>query len=167
LTDVNDGIDRSPESPNAFDTPQTVWTTAATLLSGITVRSSTEFLDPTGHPMQTISGTFNDRQTAQRAVDQLLARGFTNVSIHLQTPASSDRPDADTPTDRGMMASVGNFFSNLFGESEEKEHAGNDAETGRGGSSVVAVDTSDDSEVQMAESIMGQLGSINVDNRAE
>ena len=116
--------------------------------------------------MQTISGTFNDRQTAQRAVDQLLARGFTNASIHLQTRATSDRPDADTPTDRGMMASVGNFFSNLFGESEEKEHAGNDAKAGRRGSSVVAVDTSDDSEVQMAESIMGQLGTINVDNRA-
>jgi len=117
--------------------------------------------------MQTISGTFNDRQTAQRAVDQLIARGFTNASIHLQTRATSDSPDAGTPTDRGMMASVGNFFSNLFGESEEKEHAGNDAEAGRRGSSVVAVDTSDDSEVQMAESIMGQLGTINVDNRAE
>jgi hypothetical protein len=117
--------------------------------------------------MQTISGTFNDRQTAQRAVDQLLARGFTNASIHLQTRGTSDRPGADIPTDRGMMASVGNFFSNLFGESEENEHAGNHAEAGRRGSSVVAVDTSDDSEVQMAESIMGQLGRINVDNRAE
>ena len=117
--------------------------------------------------MQTISGTFNDRRTAQRAVDQLLARGFTNASIHLQTRATPGRPDADTATDRGMMASVGHFFSNLFGESEEKEHAGNVAETGRRGSSVVAVDTSDDSEVQMAESIMGQLGTINVDNRAE
>ena len=117
--------------------------------------------------MQTISGTFNHRQTAQRAVDQLLARGFTNASIHLQTRATSDRPDADTPTGRGMIVSVGNFFSNLFGESEEKEHAGNDVEAGRRGSSVVAVDTSDDSQVQMAESIMGQLGTINVDNRAE
>jgi hypothetical protein len=116
--------------------------------------------------MQTISGTFNDRQTAQRAVDQLIARGFTNASIHLQTRATSDRPDADTPTDRGMMASVGNFFSNLFGDSEEKDHGGTDAEAGRG-SSIVAVDTSDDSEVQMAESIMGQLGTINVDTRAE
>jgi len=116
--------------------------------------------------MQTISGTFNDRQTAQRAVDQLLARGFTNASIHLQTRATSDRPDADIPTDRGMMASVGSFFSNLFGESAEKEHAGHDAEAVRRGSSVVAVDTSDDSEVQMAESIMGQLGTIDVDNRA-
>ena len=64
LTDVNDSIDHSPESPNAFDAPQTVWTTAATLRPGITGRSSTEFLDPTGYPMQTISGTFNDRQTA-------------------------------------------------------------------------------------------------------
>ena len=117
--------------------------------------------------MQTISGTFNDRQTAQRAVDQLIARGFTNASIHLQTRATSDRPDADTPTGGGMMASVGNFFSNLFGDSEEKGHAGNDAEASRRGGSVVAVDTSDDSEVQMAASIMGQLGSINVDNRAE
>jgi len=117
--------------------------------------------------MQTISGTFNDRRTAQRAVDQLLARGFTNASIHLQTRATSDRPDADTAPDRGMMASVGNFFSNLFGETDEKKRAGNDAEASRRGSSVVAVDTSDDSQVQVAESIMGQLGTINVENRAE
>jgi hypothetical protein len=40
MTDVNDGIDRSPESPNAFDAPQTVWTTAATLRPRITGRSS-------------------------------------------------------------------------------------------------------------------------------
>jgi hypothetical protein len=116
--------------------------------------------------MQTISGTFNDRRTAQLAVDQLLARGFTNDSIHLQTGASSDRPDADTATDRGVMARVGDFFSNLFGESDEKEHADKDAKAVGRGSSVVAVDTSDDSEVQMAESIMGQLGTINVDDRA-
>lgn len=117
--------------------------------------------------MQTISGTFNDRRTAQRAVDQLLARGFTGASIHLQTRKTSHRPDADTATERGMMASVGNFFSNLFGGSDEKAHAGNDAEAGLRGSSVVAVDTSDDSEVQIAESIMGQLGNINVDNHAD
>jgi cytosine/adenosine deaminase-related metal-dependent hydrolase len=117
--------------------------------------------------MQTILGAFDDRQTAQRAVDQLLARGFTDASIHLQTGATSDSPAADTATNRGMVASVRNFFSSLFGESEEKEHAGNYAEAVRRGSSVVAVDTSDDSEVQMAESIMGQLGAINVENRAE
>jgi len=40
LTDVNDSIDRSTESPNAFDAPQTVWTTAATLRPGITGRST-------------------------------------------------------------------------------------------------------------------------------
>jgi cytosine/adenosine deaminase-related metal-dependent hydrolase len=117
--------------------------------------------------MQTILGAFDDRETAQRAVDQLLARGFTDASIHLQTGATSDRPAADTATNRGMMASVGNFFSRLFGESDEKKDAGNYAEAVRCCSSVVAVDTSDDSEVQMAESIMGQLGTVDVDNRAE
>jgi len=115
--------------------------------------------------MQTILGTFADRRTAQRAVDQLLARGFTSASIHLQTDSTSDRPDTHPAADRGMMASVGSFFSNLFGASEEREHAGNYADARRA-SSVVAVDTSDDSEVQMAESIMGQLGTIGVDDRA-
>jgi len=57
------------------------------------------------------------------------------------------------------MASVGSFFSKLF-ESDAKDHAGNDAEAIRRDSSVVAVDTSDDSEVQTAEAVMGQLGTI-------
>ena len=115
--------------------------------------------------MQTVLGTFGDRRTAQRAVDELLARGFTRASVHLQTGATSDRPAGEAATSRGMMASVGSFFSKLF-ESDTKDHAGNDVEAVRRDSSVVAVDTSDDSEVQTAEAVMGQLGTINVDERA-
>ena len=116
--------------------------------------------------MQTVLGTFGDRRTAQRAVDALLARGFTRASVHLQTGATSDPPESEAATDRGMMASIGSFFSKLF-ESGAKDHAGIHAEAVRRDSSVVAVDTSDDSEVQTAEAVMGQLGSINVDDRAE
>ena len=115
--------------------------------------------------MQTVFGTFGDRRTAQRAIDELIARGFTRASVHLQTGASPDHPAGETATSRGMMASVGSFFSKLF-ESDAKDHAGNDAEAGRRDSSVVAVDTSDDSEVQTAEAVMGQLGTINPGDRA-
>jgi hypothetical protein len=115
--------------------------------------------------MQTILGTFDDRQTAQRAVDELVARGFTRASIHLQTGADPGRPEAQSGTERGMMASVGHFFSTLF-EADEKTRARNYAEAVRRGSSVVAVDTSDNSEVQTAESVMGLLGTINMDDRA-
>ena len=110
--------------------------------------------------MQTILGTFDDRLAAQRAVDELLTRGFTRASVRLQTGDTPDHPEEGAATDRGMMASVGRFFSRLF-DSDEKDHAGNHAEAVRRGSSVVAVDTRDDSEVQTAESIMGQLGTIN------
>jgi hypothetical protein len=123
-------------------------------------------VNPPGYAMQTVLGTFGDRRTAQRAVDELIARGFTRASVHLQTGASPDRPEREAATDRGMMARAGSFFSKLF-ESDAKDHLGNDAEAVRRGGSVVAVDTSDDSEVQKAEAIMGQLGTINVDDRAE
>ena len=121
---------------------------------------------PTGHAMQTISGTFADRQTAQRAVDELLARGFARASVHLQGGTATDRPAEATATGKGMMAIVSGFFSNLFGESGGRKYAGHCAEALHPGSSVVAVDTSDDSQVQAAESIMGQLGRISVDDRA-
>jgi uncharacterized protein (TIGR02271 family) len=115
--------------------------------------------------MQTILGTFDDRQTAQRAVDQLLAGGFTRDSVHLQAVPTTSGSAAQTTSDRGMMGNVGSFFSNLFG-TEQKEHAGNYSEVVRRGSSVVAVDASDDSEVETAAAILEQLGSVNVDSRA-
>ncbi len=115
--------------------------------------------------MQTVLGTFPDRQTAQRAVDELLARGFARARVHLQTSSSAGGPEAQTDIQRGMMASVGHFFATLF-DSDDKPPARNYAEAVRPGGSVVAVDTSDDSEVQTAESIMGLLGTLAIDDRA-
>jgi hypothetical protein len=119
--------------------------------------------------MQTVLGTFDDRATAQRAVDQLIARGFNRTSVHMQAGAMSDdvvAPTSASTSERGMMGSVGHFFSKLF-ESDDKDHAGNYAEAVRRGSSVVAVDANDDAEVGTAQTVMQQLVTVNVDDRVE
>jgi uncharacterized protein (TIGR02271 family) len=64
------------------------------------------------------------------------------------------------------MTSVGNFFSRLFESDDDKVHAGNYSEAVRRGSTVVAVDASSDAEVATAQSVMRELGSVNIDDRA-
>jgi uncharacterized protein (TIGR02271 family) len=108
--------------------------------------------------MQTILGTFDDPQTAQRAVEQLVEQGFSRSSVHLQSGANAG-------SDNSILSSVGSFFSRLF-ESDEKTEAGNYAEAVRRGSSVVAVDANTDEEVHQAQFLMHTLGSVDVDARA-
>jgi uncharacterized protein (TIGR02271 family) len=118
--------------------------------------------------MQTVLGTFDDKQTAQTAVEQLLAHGFTRASVHLQSVATTapTTEGASRGSGNSIMSAVGSFFSNLF-ESDEKETAGTYAEAIRRGSTVVAVDADSDEEVEEAQSVMGELGSVNVAERAE
>ncbi|HEY0747705.1 MAG TPA: YsnF/AvaK domain-containing protein [Steroidobacteraceae bacterium] len=117
--------------------------------------------------MQTVLATFDDQQTAQAAIDQLVAQGFSRTSVHLQSGASSPTSaSASAATaNTGFMASVGHFFENLF-SSDEKEHAGNYAEAVRRGSTVVAVDASTDAEVTKAQTLMQKLGTVDLDDRA-
>ena len=115
--------------------------------------------------MQTVLGTFDDPRTAQTAVDQLLTKGFRRSSVHLQSAAQSDNPSTTSASNTGVMASVGNFFSRLF-ESDDKTHAGTYSEAVRRGSTVVAVDANSDAEVATAQSLMRELGSVNIDDRA-
>ena len=101
--------------------------------------------------MQTVLATFDDKQAAQEAIDQLIAQGFSRSSVHLQsgTPTASSAPGTTTGTgagtstgtttgtSTGFMASVGNFFESLF-DSDDKTHVGTYAEAVRRGSTVVA-----------------------------
>ena len=119
--------------------------------------------------MQTILATFDDNRAAQSAVDRLLAEGFPQADVHLQsgvpgtTAELTDTAAADQG--RGMMSSVGHFFSHLFG-SNGQAHAGNYSEAVRRGSSVVAVDARSDAEVEKITSLLNTLGSVDVEQRA-
>jgi uncharacterized protein (TIGR02271 family) len=126
--------------------------------------------------MQTVISAFDDRQTAQRAVDHLTEAGFSRSDVHLEErPGRGDAGSTTTTTtdiagneneDRGMLASIGHFFGSLFGD-DDAEHAGQYSEAVRRGSSVVVVDARDEDQAERARDIMERLGAINMDERVE
>ncbi len=63
------------------------------------------------------------------------------------------------------MAGISHFFSHLFG-ADENTDAGTYSEAVRRGGAVVAVDASTDSDVKKAKTVLQELGTVNVDQRA-
>jgi uncharacterized protein (TIGR02271 family) len=117
--------------------------------------------------MQTLLATFDDNATAQRAIEALLDQGFDRSHVHLETaPGSQVSGTAEHSSEQGIMSSVGNFFSNLFG-SDSDSAAGNYSEAVRRGSSVVAVDAEDDAQLDQAREIMQDMGSVDVEARVD
>lgn len=113
--------------------------------------------------MQTILGTFDEIQSARTAIDQLIARGFLQSRVHLQSATAASPTEAGEQP--GMIAGVSHFFTNLF-SSDEKSTAEHYAEAVRRGCAVVAVDVSSDVEGTQVQTLMQQLGAFNVDERA-
>ena len=128
--------------------------------------------------MQTVLATFDDAATAQRAMEALIAEGFDRNNVHLQGASSAatgegssmrgDATDAGVTkqhsSNQGAMSTVGNFFKNLFGS--DNDDAGTYAEAVRRGSIVVAVDAQDDEQLDRARTVMEEMGSVDVDSRA-
>jgi stress response protein YsnF len=119
--------------------------------------------------MQTILATFDDEQTARQAVDELVAEGFPRANVHLQsnTVSRGSLPGETRPgagSNNSIMSAVGHFFSSLF--ESEQERAGVYSEAVRRGSTVVAVDTQTDADVERAQALLHRFDSVNVDDRA-
>jgi uncharacterized protein (TIGR02271 family) len=123
--------------------------------------------------MQTVVGVFDSVDEAQRARTSLITAGFDESAIQVQsqTGTMSDEAASTTTTrtssdhDEGFMASIGNFFSNLFGG--EDEEAGHYAEAVRRGSTVVAVTVPDESRVEPARLALARAGAVDIQKRAE
>jgi uncharacterized protein (TIGR02271 family) len=128
--------------------------------------------------MYTVIGAFDDRQSAQRTVDSLVARGISRDCIDLQA-----RPDTLDPTasvtstsigsesatrhdDEGFFAGVRHFFASLFGTEDDRQ-VGIYSEAIRRGSTIVTVDARDESEAERAAEVMrDQGGIIDLDERS-
>jgi stress response protein YsnF len=128
--------------------------------------------------MQTVVGVFDSMDEAQEAREALLSAGFDDDQVHVQSHASyATEGGADTDlsdrTDRqdghresqGFMASVGRFFSDLFGG--EDEHASHYSEAVRRGATVVTVDASDERRVEDARETLARAGAVDIEKRAQ
>jgi stress response protein YsnF len=124
--------------------------------------------------MLTVIGAFDDRAQAQRAVDQLVQRGFDREDVHVEQQEGSGavtRPtthDNDPRPDSGGGGGIGAFFAHLFGGGEtHHEHASTYHEAVQRGSSVVVVDARDETQAEQAVDCLHQLGAVDVDERAQ
>lgn len=121
---------------------------------------------------QSIVGLFNSFTEANAAKTSLLQQGFSASDItvrayegDLTDTVASHKPTTDeTHTEGGFMQGVENFFSDLFGGSNN-EHAGHYSEAVRRGGAVVTVTVDDDSQVESARSALAALGAVDIDER--
>ncbi|MEO5659415.1 MAG: YsnF/AvaK domain-containing protein [Polaromonas sp.] len=121
--------------------------------------------------MQTVAGVFDTVDDAERARESLMGMGFDESAVRVQSQSAMQGDDdaAATTTssdnNEGFMASIGRFFSNLFGG--EDEHAAHYSEAVRRGGSVVVVTVLDELQVEPARSALAAAGAIDIDKRAE
>jgi uncharacterized protein (TIGR02271 family) len=122
---------------------------------------------------QTVIGVFDTYDHAERAKQQLIARGFSANDVQVRahgadlagTGSSSTATTATTTTDHdvGFMDSVRNFFSDLFGP--DADDAGHYSEAVRRGGAVVAVTVSDESRVDSAREALAATGAVDIEKR--
>ena len=111
---------------------------------------------------QTVVGLFNSASEAQQAVQQLMTAGFiqSNVDVAAQD-AQQAQQLAATSTTSGAEDGIGNFFSNLFGGSDNDDARAYTTAT-RGGRSVVTVHAASADEAERARDILDDNGAIDV-----
>jgi len=109
----------------------------------------------------TVIGVFDNATEAQKAVDELVDKGFSRSSIDLSAQ-TGDYSNSDLD-DNDDDSSVGGFFSSLFG-SDDDDARRHTRVASRG--SVVTVHAQSDDEAEQAADILDDNGAVDVDERA-
>ncbi|MGI4728781.1 MAG: DUF2382 domain-containing protein [Janthinobacterium lividum] len=112
---------------------------------------------------QTVIGIFDYTSEAQEAVSYLVSNGFSRDSIDLSSRGAETEGTTDTAYEDEDHSSVGGFFSNLFGSSDETEKY---TQVGQKGS-IVTVHAKSADESEKAARILDNYGAIDVNERAE
>ncbi|ADB38871.1 YsnF/AvaK domain-containing protein [Spirosoma linguale] len=108
----------------------------------------------------TVVGVFDNATEAQKAVDELVDKGFSRSSIDLSAQ-TGDYSNSDLDDDDD--SSVGGFFSSLFGSDDDNARR-HTRVASRG--SVVTVHAQTDDEAEQAADILDDNGAVDVDERA-
>lgn len=125
---------------------------------------------------QTVIGVFDTYDHAERAKQQLIARGFSANDVQVRahgadlggTSTTGTTSGATTTTttgehDVGFMDSVRNFFSDLFGT--DADDAGHYSEAVRRGGAVVAVTVADETRIDSAREALAATGAVDIEKR--
>ena len=122
---------------------------------------------------QTVIGVFDTYDHAERAKQQLIARGFSASDVQVRAHSADLGTTGSTTTtttttrdeDVGFMDSVRNFFSDLFGP--DQDEVGHYSEAVRRGGAVVAVTVHDDTRVDSAREALAATGAVDIEKRVE
>lgn len=120
---------------------------------------------------QTVVGVFDRYAQAQHAAQQLRESGFGDsvfVTEDVEASAGSSAAATTAPErrDEGVLASVRNFFSDLFGNDDDRE-VGPYAEAVRRGGAIVKVEVEEDTQADAARSALQAAGAVDIDERAQ
>ena len=117
--------------------------------------------------MHTLISAFEDRASAERAVDRLHELGFAPDDVSLQEYRGAGDDKADFAADRGVLSSYGHAFASMFGIDEpDRQDAEHYANAHRAGHPLVVVSADDDDRADIAGDALQQLGAIDVHQRA-
>jgi uncharacterized protein (TIGR02271 family) len=114
----------------------------------------------------TVIGLFENAGDAQKAVHELVEKGFSRDDIDLTAgyAAGTDGPGDRGDAHEGFGDKVENFFNSLFGD--DRDEAGRHAEAVRGGSVLLTVNAVSQDRAETAADILDDCGAIDVDERS-
>ncbi|MES2015507.1 MAG: hypothetical protein V4484_03345 [Pseudomonadota bacterium] len=110
---------------------------------------------------------FDNRGDAQKALEQLVAAGYTREQARL----SEGDPTGDTSlepvsADHTFMSGIRHFFTDIFG-TERREDARIYADAVKGGHHVLTVSTDTLAEVERAADLVERFGPVDIDEHAQ
>ena len=135
----------------------------------------------------TVVGIFNTAAEAQTAAQKLSASQFKLEDVDVAdnrysagntNTKGADRDPSDYQNTSGTLTegaadaagrtgdSIGNFFSNLFGDDDDNDRANRYSHVARQSGSIVTVHCHSDENAKTAARILDEAGAINVDDKA-
>jgi stress response protein YsnF len=119
--------------------------------------------------MQSVFAAFDDPAQAQRAVEQLVQRGFDRADVHIQEREEQASPSAGAnQSEVKNQGGIAGFFAGLFDTDDDYTRQGSVwQEAARRGSCVVVVDVPDERSAEQAVTCLHDAGAVDVDERKE
>ncbi|WP_312183595.1 YsnF/AvaK domain-containing protein [Massilia timonae] len=121
----------------------------------------------------TLVAVFDNHASAQSALDELLASGFSRQDVRLSGGANSAGTTAGTATttdadgDTGIGNSIKNFFGNLFGDDDDASRMNRYEGAVSSGKHIVTMSADSLSEVERAADIVERFGPVDIDEHSD
>lgn len=120
----------------------------------------------------TLIAVFDNRSDAQDAMSKLLSSGFDKSNVRLNednsntTNLSNSTDSSGSTADEGIGSSIKHFFTDLFGEDDDKTNHQKYSTAIERGHHALTVTATDDAQVERAADIIESFSPIDIDEKA-